>query len=248
VRTRRDSKGGFSFLELNDGSCLGNVQVIAEAALPNYQAEILHLSAGCSVTVDGDVQASPAKGQATEVRASQVIVHGLADPLKYPLQKKGHSMEFLREIAHLRPRSNTFGAVMRVRSQICRSIHEFFWENGFLYVHAPIVTASDCEGAGQMFRVTTLDYTKPSSGPVVTDLATPAGNEADDESLGNGSRHGCAAMVTKRRRAGSGASSPRSYGTRQWPRPPWNASAGATGTRFTPSSGSKGTRFTTPRI
>jgi asparaginyl-tRNA synthetase len=161
VRTRRDSKGGFSFIELNDGSCLGNVQVIAEAALPNYQAEVLHLSVGSSITVEGAVQASPAKGQATEVRASRLIVHGQADPVKYPLQKKGHSMEFLREIAHLRPRSNTFGAVMRVRSQICRSIHEFFWENGFLYVQAPIITASDCEGAGQMFKVTTLDYTKP---------------------------------------------------------------------------------------
>jgi asparaginyl-tRNA synthetase len=161
VRTRRDSKGGFSFLELNDGSSLGNVQVIAEAALPNYQSEVLHLSVGASVTVDGTVQASPAKGQATEVRASQVVVHGSADPAKYPLQKKGHSMEFLREIAHLRPRSNTFGAVMRVRNQVCRSIHEFFWDNGFLYVQAPIITASDCEGAGQMFKVTTLDWSKP---------------------------------------------------------------------------------------
>ncbi len=161
VRTRRDSKAGFSFIELNDGSSLGNVQVIAEAGLPNYQGEILHLSVGSSVTVDGTIQASPAKGQPTEVRATRIVVHGPADPAKYPLQKKGHSMEFLREIAHLRPRSNTFGAVMRVRSQVCRSIHEFFWENGFLYVHAPIITASDCEGAGQMFKVTTLDYSKP---------------------------------------------------------------------------------------
>ncbi|MFO0925458.1 MAG: asparagine--tRNA ligase [Gemmataceae bacterium] len=161
VRTRRDSKGGFSFLELNDGTCLGNVQVIAEAALPNYQSEILHLGVGSSVTVEGTVQASPAKGQATEVRAARVVVHGAADAAKYPLQKKGHTMEFLREIAHLRPRSNTFGAVMRVRHQIARSIHEFFWENGFYYIHAPIITASDCEGAGQMFRVTTLDLAKP---------------------------------------------------------------------------------------
>jgi asparaginyl-tRNA synthetase len=161
VRTRRDSKAGFSFLEINDGSSLGNVQVIAEASLPNYQSEVLHLSVGASVSVEGTVQASPAKGQPTEVRASRVIVHGSADPAKYPLQKKGHSMEFLREIAHLRPRSNTFGAVMRVRSQICRSIHDFFAENGFFYVQAPIITASDCEGAGQMFRVTTLDWSKP---------------------------------------------------------------------------------------
>ncbi len=160
VRTRRDSKGGFSFIELNDGSCLGNVQVIAESALPNYQNEVLHLSVGSSVTVEGTVQASPAKGQPTEVKAARVVVHGQADPARYPLQKKGHSMEFLREQAHLRPRSNTFGAVMRVRSQICRSIHDFYHENGFLYVQPPIITGSDAEGAGQMFRVTTLDYGK----------------------------------------------------------------------------------------
>jgi asparaginyl-tRNA synthetase len=161
VRTRRDSKAGFSFLELNDGSCLGNIQVVAEAALPNYQSEVLHLSVGASVGVEGAVVASQGKGQATEVKAKSVRVYGNADPAKYPLQKKGHSMEFLREIAHLRPRSNTFGAVMRVRNQVSRSIHEFFWENGFFYIHAPIITASDAEGAGQMFRVTTLDANKP---------------------------------------------------------------------------------------
>ena len=105
VRTRRDSKGGFSFLELNDGSCLGNVQVVAEAALPNYQSEVLKLSAGCSVTVRGAVRASPAKGQPTEVLAREIVVHGWADPATYPLQKKGHTLEFLREMAHLRPRS-----------------------------------------------------------------------------------------------------------------------------------------------
>src|SRR6202023_822284 len=128
VRTRRDSKGGFSFLELNDGSCLGNVQVIAESALPNYQNEVLKLSAGCRVTVHGVVRASPAKGQPTEVLAKEVVVHGWADPATYPLQKKGHSLEFLREKAHLRPRSNTFGAVARVRNQVCLSIHQFFQE------------------------------------------------------------------------------------------------------------------------
>ena len=160
VRTRRDSKGGFSFLELNDGSCLGNVQVIAEATLPNYESEIKHLTAGCSVTVEGEVKASPAKGQATEVQASSVTVHGWADPETYPLQKKGHSFEFLRTIAHLRPRTNTFGAIARVRNCVCRSIHDFFQEEGFLYVHTPIITASDCEGAGEMFQVTTLDLAK----------------------------------------------------------------------------------------
>jgi asparaginyl-tRNA synthetase len=161
VRTRRDSKGGFSFLELNDGSSLGNVQVIADGTLPNYQSEVLHLTVGSSVTVEGLVKASPAKGQATEVQARSITVHGKADAATYPLQKKGHSMEFLRENAHLRPRSNTFGAVFRVRNQVCLSIHQFFQEQGFYYVHPPIITASDAEGAGQMFRVTTLDPAKP---------------------------------------------------------------------------------------
>jgi asparaginyl-tRNA synthetase len=160
VRTRRDSKGGFSFIELNDGSSLANVQVLADGSLPNYASEVLHLSVGSSVTVDGLVKSSPAKGQATEVQATNLTVHGGADPATYPLQKKGHSMEFLRTQAHLRPRSNTFGAVARVRNCVCNSIHQFYQERGFLYVHPPIVTASDCEGAGQMFRVTTLDLGK----------------------------------------------------------------------------------------
>ena len=157
VRTRRDSKGGFSFLELNDGSCFGNIQVIAEAALPNYESEIKKLSAGCSVRVEGEVKASPGKGQATEVQAKSVAVYGLADVESYPLQKKGHSFEFLRTIAHLRPRTNTFGAVARVRNCVCNSIHQFFQEEGFLYLHSPIITASDCEGAGAMFQVTALN-------------------------------------------------------------------------------------------
>lgn len=157
VRTRRDSKGGFSFLEVNDGSCLGNLQVIADQALPNYQDEILKISVGSSITAVGTLKESPAKGQATEVQAQSIQVHGWSDPVGYPLQKKGHTMEFLREIAHLRPRSNTFGAVARVRNCISRSIHDFFQEQGFLYIHAPVITASDCEGAGQMFRVSTLD-------------------------------------------------------------------------------------------
>jgi asparaginyl-tRNA synthetase len=157
IRTRRDSKGGFSFLELNDGSSLANVQVVADAKLANYEAEIKQLSAGCSVTVEGEIKASPAQGQATEVHAANIIVHGWADPETYPLQKKRHSFEFLRTLAHLRPRTNTFGAIARVRNQVCRTIHEFLQEEGFLYVHPPIITASDCEGAGEMFKVTTLD-------------------------------------------------------------------------------------------
>jgi asparaginyl-tRNA synthetase len=160
VRTRRDSKGGFSFIELNDGSSQGNVQVVADGKLSNYESEIKHLTAGSSVTVEGEVKESPAKGQATEVHASRVTVHGWADAETYPLQKKGHSFEFLRTIAHLRPRTNTFGAIARLRNQVSRSIHEFFQENGFLYIHAPIITASDCEGAGEMFRVTTLKLDK----------------------------------------------------------------------------------------
>jgi asparaginyl-tRNA synthetase len=160
VRTRRDSKGGFSFLEVNDGSSLGNIQVVAPASLPNYESEVKKLPAGASVTVTGEVKASPAKGQPTEVHAQAITVHGGADPETYQLQKKRHSFEFLRTLAHLRPRTNTFGAVARVRNCVCRSIHDFFQEQGFLYVAAPIITASDCEGAGEMFKVTTLDLGK----------------------------------------------------------------------------------------
>lgn len=160
VRTRRDSKAGFSFLEVNDGSLLKNVQVLAEAALPNYESDVLKIGIGSSVEVIGTIVESPGQGQSTEVKAESLKVFGFADPATYPLQKKGTSMEFLRTIAHLRPRTNTFGAVARVRNQICRSIHEFFQERGFLYVHSPIITGSDAEGAGQMFRVTTLDLDK----------------------------------------------------------------------------------------
>jgi len=156
IRTRRDAKG-FSFLELNDGSSLANVQIIADEKLANYESEVKHLTAGCSITVEGEVKPSGGKGQDTEVLASKLVVHGLADPESYPLQKKRHSFEKLREWAHLRPRTNAFGAVARVRNCVCRSIHNFFQEEGFLYVHTPIITASDCEGAGEMFRVSTLD-------------------------------------------------------------------------------------------
>ena len=161
VRTRRDSKGGFSFLEVNDGSSFGSVQVIAEAALPNYESEVKKLHVGCSVTVEGTVNKSPAKGQATEVKADKVIVHGWADPETYPIQKKGATFEFLRTVAHLRPRTNTLGAVMRVRNRVSFSIHQFFQEQGFLYIQTPVIGSSDCEGAGQLFRVTTLDLVKP---------------------------------------------------------------------------------------
>jgi asparaginyl-tRNA synthetase len=157
VRTRRDSKGGFSFIELNDGSCQGNVQIIAESSLANYESEVKKLGTGASITVTGEVKASPAKGQATEVQAKSIVVHGWADHEKYPLQKKGHSYEFLRTIAHLRPRTNTFGAIARLRNCVSKSIHDFFQEQGFYYIHTPIITASDCEGAGELFKVTTLN-------------------------------------------------------------------------------------------
>jgi asparaginyl-tRNA synthetase len=161
VRTRRDSKAGFSFIELNDGSCFGNIQVVAPGGLPNYESEVKRLSPGCSVEIEGLVKESPGKGQATEVEARRVALLGTADVDSYPLQKKHHSFEFLRTIAHLRPRTNTFGAVARVRNCVCNSIHRFFQEEGFLYVHTPVITASDCEGAGEMFQVTTLDLNSP---------------------------------------------------------------------------------------
>ena len=157
VRTRRDSKAGLSFIEVNDGTSLGNLQVVAPADLANYADEVQKLTAGCSVIVTGSLVQSPAKGQTTELHATEVRVIGWCDGETYPLQKKRHSFEKLREWVHLRPRTNTIGAVMRVRHQICQSIHRFFDEQRFYYLHTPIITTSDCEGAGEMFRVTTLE-------------------------------------------------------------------------------------------
>ncbi|GAB5406326.1 MAG: asparagine--tRNA ligase [Aureliella sp.] len=163
VRTRRDSKGGFSFIEINDGSCFGNVQIIADNNLSNYESEILSLSVGSSIVAAGELKASQGKGQSTELAASSVRILGDA-PADYPLQKKRHSFEKLREWAHLRPRTNSFGAVTRVRNCLAYSVHQFFQEQGFYYVNTPIITASDCEGAGQMFRVTTLPLEKLAGG------------------------------------------------------------------------------------
>jgi asparaginyl-tRNA synthetase len=160
VRTRRDSKGGFSFIEVNDGSCFGNLQIVADGALPNYQSEITSLTVGSSVKVSGEIKESQGKGQSTEMVATSVQIIGLASATDYPLQKKQHTFEKLREWAHLRPRTNTFGAVTRVRNQLSFATHEFFQQDGFVYVHTPLITASDCEGAGQMFRVTTLPLDK----------------------------------------------------------------------------------------
>ncbi len=163
VRTRREARE-FCFVEINDGSCLAGLQVIADASLPNYASEVVKLTTGSSVTVEGEVVESPGEGQAYELRASGVRVHQIA-PGDYPLQKKRHSFEFLREIAHLRPRTNSLGAVARVRSSLSYAVHTFFNERGFQYVHTPIITASDCEGAGEMFRVTALDLENLPRGP-----------------------------------------------------------------------------------
>ena len=165
VRTARQSKGGFSFIALNDGSCLASIQVVADESLPNYAGEVAKLTAGCSLVVTGELVASPAKGQAVEVRAKAVSVLGWADAAAYPIQPKHHTFEFLRTQAHLRPRTNTFGAVARVRSVVSAAIHEFFQSRGFLYVHTPVITASDCEGAGQLFRVTALSLAEPPRDP-----------------------------------------------------------------------------------
>ncbi len=160
VRTRRDSKGGFSFLELNDGSCLKNIQVIVDHTLDGFRDIQEEITTGSCVSVQGKWATSPGKGQSMELQARQVKIYGSADPEKYPLQKKRHSFEYLREIAHLRPRTNTMGAVMRVRNRLAYSIHRFFNERGFVYLNTPIITTSDCEGAGEMFQVTTLDLDK----------------------------------------------------------------------------------------
>lgn len=156
VRTRRDSKGGFSFVEVNDGSCFKSIQVVADEALPNFRDEILKLGTGCAVEVEGTLIPSKGQGQEVEIKADNVTVIGWADE-EYPLQKKRHTFEFLREIAHLRPRSNTFGAITRIRSGLAFAIHQFFQHKGFYYLTTPIITASDCEGAGEQFQVTTLD-------------------------------------------------------------------------------------------
>ena len=153
VRTRRDSKN-FSFLEVNDGTCLASVQVVADAGIPGYE-DIGRMTTGASVAVEGRLVESPGK-QRWEIQARSLRLIG-ASPETYPLQKKGHSPEFLRSIAHLRPRTNLFGAVFRTRSRIAAAVHRFFLDRDFVWVHTPIITASDCEGAGEMFRVTTLD-------------------------------------------------------------------------------------------
>ncbi|MFW5989397.1 MAG: OB-fold nucleic acid binding domain-containing protein, partial [Desulfosudaceae bacterium] len=153
VKTRRDARG-FSFIEVNDGSCLANLQVVAEETLDNY-ADILRLKTGSAIGVSGRLTPSPGQGQNWEMRAERVDIFS-AVPDDYPLQKKRHSDEFLRTIAHLRPRTNKYGALFRIRAELTHAVHDFFRARDFLYLHTPILTASDCEGAGELFRVTTF--------------------------------------------------------------------------------------------
>jgi asparaginyl-tRNA synthetase len=158
VRTRRDSKAGLSFVALSDGSCFDPIQVVAPASLPNYDSDVVRLTAGCSIVAEGELVASQGKGQAFELQATRIEVLGwVDDPETYPIQPKPHSPEFLREVAHLRPRTHRFGAVSRVRHTIANAIHRYFDENGYFWVNTPIITTSDTEGAGEMFRVSTLD-------------------------------------------------------------------------------------------
>jgi len=158
VRTRRDSKGGFSFVAVNDGSCFDSIQAVCPNTLGNYTDEVMKLTAGCAVEVSGKLVQSQGKGQSFEIQADVVKVVGwVDDPETYPVQPKPHTMEYLREVAHLRPRTNTFGAVTRVRNTLAMATHRFFQERGFFWIHTPIITANDAEGAGAMFRVSTLD-------------------------------------------------------------------------------------------
>lgn len=162
VRTRRDSKAGLSFVTVHDGSCFDPLQIIAPADLPNYASEVVHLTAGCAVRVSGELVASTGKGQTVELRADRIEVVGwVDDPETYPIAPKAHSFEYLRTVAHLRPRTNSIGAIARVRHSLAQAIQRFFHEQGYCWVHTPIITGSDCEGAGALFRVSTLDAVNP---------------------------------------------------------------------------------------
>jgi asparaginyl-tRNA synthetase len=158
VRTRRDSKAGLSFVNVSDGSCFAAIQVVAPNSLPNYESEVKHLTAGCAVVATGTLVPSQGQGQSFEIQAESLEVVGwVEDPETYPIQPKPHSLEFLREVAHLRPRTNLFGAVTRIRHCLAQAVHRFFHERGYYWISTPIITTSDAEGAGQMFRVSTLD-------------------------------------------------------------------------------------------
>ncbi len=158
VKTRRDSNAGLSFIALHDGSCFSPIQIVAASTLHNYQHDILKLTPGCALKVHGKLVTSQGKGQAVEIQADQIEVVGFVEnPESYPIQAKRHTLEFLREVSHLRPRTNTISAVARVRNCLSQAIHRYFHDQGYCWIHTPIITASDCEGAGEMFRVSTLD-------------------------------------------------------------------------------------------
>jgi asparaginyl-tRNA synthetase len=160
VKTRRDSKAGLSFISLHDGSCFEPIQIVIPETISNYQSEILKLTAGCSLIATGKLIVSQGKGQSFEIQAEEIKVVGwVENPDTYPIQAKRHTLEYLREVAHLRPRTNTISAITRVRDCLSQAIHRFFHDQGFFWIHTPIITASDCEGAGEMFRVSTLDLT-----------------------------------------------------------------------------------------
>ncbi|MFO1422040.1 MAG: asparagine--tRNA ligase [Candidatus Competibacteraceae bacterium] len=162
VRTRRDSRAGLSFVSVHDGSCFEPLQVIAPIELPNYASEVTHLTAGCAIRVTGELVPSTGKGQSVELRAERIeVVGGVEDPETYPIAPKPHSFEYLRTVAHLRPRTNSIGAVARVRHCLAQAIQNFFHQRGYFWIHTPIITASDCEGAGALFRVSTLDLVNP---------------------------------------------------------------------------------------
>jgi asparaginyl-tRNA synthetase len=159
LRSKRDSKAGISFLAVHDGSCFGAIQAVVPETLPNYQSELLRLSTGCAVAITGELVESQGKGQSLEIQATDVMVIGwVDDPETYPIAKKRHSFEYLREQAHLRPRTNTIGAITRVRTTLANAIHNYFHDHGFHWINTPIITGSDCEGAGELFRVSTLDF------------------------------------------------------------------------------------------
>lgn len=158
VKTRRDSKSGLSFINLHDGSCFAPIQIVATDSLANYHDEVTKLNAGCSLIATGKLVASQGKGQSFEIQAEHIKVVGwVENPDTYPIQAKRHTLEYLRDVAHLRPRTNTISAVTRIRHCLAQAIHRFFHEQGYFWIHTPIITGSDCEGAGEMFRVSTLD-------------------------------------------------------------------------------------------
>ncbi|MBD3648645.1 MAG: asparagine--tRNA ligase [Pseudomonadales bacterium] len=159
VRSKRDSRAGISFISINDGSCFDAIQAVVPNEVANYEEEVLHISTGCAVIITGELVESQGKGQTVEIQAAEVEVVGWIDePETYPIAKKRHTFEYLRSVAHLRPRTNTFGAITRVRTALAHAIHDYFYRNGFHWINTPIITGSDCEGAGELFRVSTLDF------------------------------------------------------------------------------------------